>query len=184
MSHICRVCAEPMPKDRKGPDQVCPKCLKFPQQAQYKQFMFESNHIEGEDRVNPGDIEAVEYALATDDLCLGCILQIHQILGAYLNKPWVGKLRTCAVYVGAYTPPAAIAVPWAMENYCKLLHGMNSWDAHNMFQKIHPFQDLNGRVGRLIWLTKAVNEGYKFKIPFLQAYYYQTLSQYEFNRER
>jgi len=34
---------------------------------------------------------------------------------------------------------------------------MNSWEAHNKFEAIHPFQDLNGKVGRLIWLSKAIN---------------------------
>ena len=28
MSHICRLCADDMPKDRKGDDQICPKCIK------------------------------------------------------------------------------------------------------------------------------------------------------------
>lgn len=28
MSKLCRICGEEMPKDRKGADQVCPKCRK------------------------------------------------------------------------------------------------------------------------------------------------------------
>lgn len=147
--------------------------------GKYKQFMLESNHIEGEDRINPGDLEAVEYALATPDLCVACILQIHELLGAYLKKPWVGKFRTCQVFIGSYTPPPAYMVQTLMEDYCLKLINMDSWTAHNEFEKIHPFQDLNGRVGRLIWLTKARDEGYNFKIPFLQAFYYQTLGKFE-----
>jgi len=146
---------------------------------QIKAFCLESNRIEGEDRINPGDLEAVEYALVTSDLCLGCIFELHRIVGAYLKEPWVGKFREVQVAIGGYVPPPPHAIPEAMDLYLQRLPHMNSWEAHNEFEKIHCFRDLNGRVGRLIWLSKAVNEGYTFKIPFLQAYYYQTLARYE-----
>ena len=106
-------------------------------------------------------------------------MDIHQILGAYLNKPWVGRLRQCDVRVGGYIPPKHLDVLELMTEYVANLADMNSWEAHNEFEKIHPFQDLNGRVGRLIWVSKAIYEGYNFEIPFLQEYYYQTLLKYE-----
>lgn len=28
MSKLCRICGNEMPKDRKGADQVCPRCIK------------------------------------------------------------------------------------------------------------------------------------------------------------
>lgn len=141
----------------------------------YEKFMLESNKIEGEDRINPNDILAVETILKSE-LNKGTVLSVHELLGEYLNKDWVGKWRTCEVRVGSYFPPIAKNVPALMKKYFKELPMMDAWTAHTEFEKIHPFQDLNGRTGRLIWLKKAIDEGYDFFIPFLQTYYYQTLS--------
>lgn len=141
----------------------------------HKLFMLENNCIEGENRINPGDIEAIEFSLL--DVCsIQDIQTTHRLLGQYLKKGWVGRFRTCCVTVGNHVPPSPELVPHLMNNYILDLYKMDSWEAHNRFELIHPFQDLNGRVGRLIWLSKAVDEGYNFQIPFLQMYYYQTLN--------
>jgi Fic family protein len=142
---------------------------------EYKNFMLESNKIEGEGRLNPNDVLAVKTMLISE-LNKNFILIIHQLLGEYLNENWVGKWRTCEVRVGSYFLPVSKNVPALMKKYFKEVPTMDAWTAHNEFEKIHPFQDLNGRVGRLIWLKKAIDEGYDFSIPFLQAYYYQTLN--------
>lgn len=63
-----------------------------------------------------------------------------------------------------------------MRAFWRTLPKLDAWEAHNRFQKIHPFEDLNGRTGRLIWLHKAIDEGYTGRIGFLHAYYYATLS--------
>jgi len=146
--------------------------------TQYEIFMLESNKIEGEDRINPGDIEALEYALDTGLKTVGELQKVHYMLGDYLNEPWIGKYRTCDVWVGQDKPPAHTLLAGRMSSFFKDLYLMDSWEAHNEFEMIHPFVDLNGRTGRLIWLTKAVNEWYAFQMPFLQAYYYQTLTHY------
>ena len=142
----------------------------------YMKFMFDSNSIEGEYRINPGDEKAIDYVMhhGIDDL--EDILMIHRMLGEYLHKRWVGRWRECNVRVGGYVAPTWKNVPRLMSEFMNKFYDMKSWEAHNKFQTIHPFRDLNGRVGRLLWLSKAVYEGYYFRIPFLQAYYYQTLN--------
>ena len=57
-------------------------------------------------------------------------------------------------------------------------------DFHYRFEKIHPFQDGNGRVGRLIILKECLRRGIT---PFiiddsLKAFYYRGLTEY--HRER
>lgn len=141
-----------------------------------EEFMLESNRIEGEDRLNPDDMDAIKFAILNGLNTIDRILYVHSMLGHYLKVDWVGKFRKCNVGVGGYFAPEHWKVEALMENYVKDLSSMDSWEAHNRFEIIHPFRDLNGRTGRLIWLSKAVDEGYRFQRKFLHEYYYQTLS--------
>jgi fido (protein-threonine AMPylation protein) len=149
---------------------------------QYEKFMLESNTIEGEKRLNPGDIAAVRCALALPKIGKEELCHLHILLGEYLKKDWVGKFRTVNVHVGRFCPVDCRQLDLAMEAYFQEFPFLDSWEAHNKFEVIHPFQDLNGRVGRLIWLMKAIKEGYNFRLSFLRAYYYQTLYRYEMGK--
>ena len=142
----------------------------------YEKFMLESNAIEGETGLNPGDRKAFNLSITRDIKSMEDILLIHKTLTEHLNVDWSGKWRDCNVSVGDYVAPHYNTVPNIMKFYLELLPRLGSWKAHNDFEKIHPFQDFNGRVGRLIWLNKVLKEGYNFGTPFLQKYYYQTLS--------
>lgn len=156
------------------------------QHEHYEKFMRESNAIEGEfepwsdhlGRLNPGDLEACEGFLKLQKITLKDIKTLHSVLGRHLQADWVGDWRKVNVWIGKFTPLDWPCLPDAMEKFIKGFPKMDSWEAHNMFETIHPFQDLNGRTGRLIWFWKAQKEGYNFDIPFLQQYYYQSLQHY------
>lgn len=151
----------------------------------YENFMRESNAIEGEfelfgkaGRLNPDDVQAAKIFLSLEQITLTDILRLHANLANWRQVDWGGQWRDCNVRVGNYIAPHHTKVPALMMAYIEHFNKMDAWKAHNEFQKIHPFQDLNGRVGRLIWLWKARKERYAFDLPFLQAFYYQTLNNY------
>ena len=139
-------------------------------------FMLESNFIEGETSLNPNDLLCARRAISGGLSSLEDILEVHKLLTEHKRDFYSGgKWRTVNVRVGNYYPPSFDEVPKLMEGFNHTYGEFGSWKTHNDFEQIHPFEDFNGRMGRLIWLSLAVNEGYNFTIPFLRAYYYQTL---------
>jgi len=144
----------------------------------WNKFMLESNTIEGEPRVNPKDEWAVGYVINAGLTEVKDFLYVHENLTQHLKVPWGGVFRECDVRIGSTIPPDPRQIPRLMEDFCKSLPKLKSFEAHNAFEMIHPFQDFNGRMGRLLWLSKALSEGYNFEIPFLQKYYYQTLDRW------
>lgn len=86
-----------------------------------------------------------------------------------------GRFRTNRVYIGilaesAYVPPAPEEVPSLMNEYCRRLsfsqYGGNIGEIivkasclHMDFEQIHPFQDGNGRTGRLFLNQYLLNSG-------------------------
>ncbi len=165
---------------------------------QLSEFMRRSNAIEGEteyiDHVERGVLHKNDVLVAGKALQLGkegdaldkkTLLSWHKQLGAYLKEDgkvpeWVGRYRDVNVHVGRYAAPVPSKVPDLMKMYLSELWKMDAWEAHNEYQKIHPFQDLNGRIGRLIWLYKMVSQDKDpFQLQFLHAYYYQTLQHFD-----
>lgn len=140
-----------------------------------ERFMIESNAIEGETGMNPGDLAAAQSFL-WGRITEATVLGAHAKLGEHLGVDWTGRWRECNVRVGDHVFPPHGDVPRLMKSFFRALGRLDSWEAHNRFEVIHPFRDLNGRVGRLIWLHKAIDEGYAGRPGFLRKYYYQTLS--------
>ena len=108
------------------------------------------------------------------------------------RKEWfaVGDYKKVPNEVGGHDTALPEEVPEKMKNLLARYRKLNEktlddiLDFHHEFESIHPFQDGNGRVGRLILFKECLKYDI---IPFiidedLKWYYYRGLS--EWNRER
>lgn len=66
--------------------------------------------------------------------------------GTYLN---IG-IRQVAVKVGDWVPPHPMFLPKFIDQIFPIFHDRNLTEWYKIFQTIHPFEDLNGRVGGII----------------------------------
>ena len=96
------------------------------------------------------------------------IQKIHGIGFKWIFPEMGGKFRAIDVTVSSHTPPKFYLIPQLMVDFCqdikiRLAHLPNIDDAeflnklieflawmHHKFLWIHPFQDYNGRIGRLL----------------------------------
>lgn len=98
----------------------------------------------------------------------GFLKKLHQVGFGWIFPKTAGKFRTIEVVVSEHTPPKFYLVPEMIENFCKdtkvrmkhlpkidepnfleELIKLMAW-AHHRFLWIHPFQDYNGRIARLL----------------------------------
>ena len=167
-------------------------------------LIFETNTIGGEEGVPVDDIIetanhfcAIDYIIdcAEEPLTEDIIKTLHKILkigtkDSHLSWFNVGEYKARANVVGGEetTPPAKVAsaIKKLLAEYSSKTD-INIEDIikfHHDFEKIHPFQDGNGRVGRLI----AFKECLRFNIvPFIiedskKMFYYRGLK--EWNSEQ
>lgn len=169
---------------------------------EFEAFMRESNWIEGErdeyflpNRIEPwfqGKLHANDVAVmqlmynkASKKIepCEDDLLRIHLMLSEErddLKLSWKGEYRKCEVFIGNRNGYPYQKIKKAMALFFLNWDIMNPWKAHAEYEIIHPFEDLNGRTGRILWAWKMIEQGQDpFRMPFLQAYYYQTLSNYK-----
>jgi len=136
---------------------------------------------------------AFDYLLDVADhpLDARCIKQFHALLKrgtSDAEKDWfrVGGYKRLPNVVGGRetTPPRQVVK--AMRELLGNYHALPSvgleaiLDFHYRFEMIHPFQDGNGRVGRLIVFKECLAHNI---VPFIieeshKAYYYRGLSEY------
>lgn len=147
-------------------------------QVNIEKFIRESNAIENDERFQCYHVDAVR-AFLLGPLDEDAVIRCHSALTASLNVDWSGRYRDCPVRVGSYIPPPHQEVVLLMRRFFKRLEKCEPWEAHNEFEMIHPFEDFNGRIGRLIWLHKMIRLRQAGSLSFLQTYYYQTLRCYK-----
>lgn len=171
-------------------------------------YIFETNTILFEDKTiaNVNDIiettnhfRLIDYMIdvANDGLTEDMIKEFHKILKAGTSdsqKEWfnVGEYKQLPNSVGDMKTTAPKDV---QKNMQKLLEWYNSLiqitiheiiEFHARFEKIHPFQDGNGRVGRIIAFKECLKNNI---IPFIildkdKLFYYRGLKEYQSKREK
>lgn len=167
-------------------------------------LIFETRTIDVGDGVSVDDIietsnhfRAIDYVIdkALEPLSEDIIKRLHQLLkqgtkDSSLEWFAVGDYKKRANTVGGRETCKPSEVPEAM---AKLVEGYNSKsditiddiiEFHADFEHIHPFQDGNGRVGRLI----ALKECLRFNVvPFIiedskKAFYYRGLANWDWEK--
>ena len=117
--------------------------------------------------------ELFTFELETDvEISTSLVLEIHKIAFEQLYD-WAGKWRTTEVSVGQLIPPKAVMVLQAMYQFLDNLNFKISISktlneqidclvyAHYEFIKIHPFNNGNGRTGRIVMNLVALKFGYQ-----------------------
>jgi Fic family protein len=134
-------------------------------------FLIESNAIE--DVWDDGSYLKANRAYHSLDKCTHLtpwyIKQVHSVLmDGKLEKPELGEWRKCAVYIGGREGRPWYAIPELIDNWCETVqHYKTAKDiqhAHVEFERIHPFVDGNGRVGRILWAWLRVKNGLPMKV--------------------
>jgi Fic family protein len=141
--------------------------------------------------------KAFDYMLSYDkDITKEFILEMHNLIVANtLRQDLIsqsGRYRTVQVFVGRSIPPKPQDVPkkmagllrWYYTNKKKLHPLVLASYFHTEFEKIHPFVDGNGRVGRLLMnFILHKNKYPMINIPKKRRFkYYEVLQEAQYKR--
>lgn len=139
-------------------------------------FIIESNRIEGEKTYLEKELPIYDWWLANE-----CneenLKEFHKRIcdvREQLQKSERGVYRRVPVYVGYKEMTNPGSIRRMMIQFFGSLSTMHPYEAHRLYERIHPFVDLNGRTGRAIWLHQMLG---KQDVPlgFLHTWYYQSL---------
>ena len=164
-------------------------------------LIFETNTIDAEEGIPVDDIletvhhfRAIDYVIdhAEDLLTEDFIKELHYILkhdtrDASLTWFAIGDYKKRANVIGGWETARPKEVPGRMKELLAAYNakkGISILDIitfHSDFEHIHPFQDGNGRVGRLIALKECLHWNV---VPFIiedakKSFYYRGLSEWK-----
>ncbi len=122
------------------------------------------------------------------------IRSLHSLVIQNIDSSIAGQYRKVDVFITGtdHVPPSALEVPqkmqelvvWAQENYKRMPIVDFATLFHHKFVHIHPFQDGNGRVGRLLMNVFLMQHG--FPIAIIQKNdrqkYYRVLAEADYGR--
>ncbi len=142
-------------------------------------FVLESNAIEGIYREpTPEEIDELQRFTQQDFIT---IEDMEKFISVYQPDAVLRDEFGRDVQIGHYVPP--MGCPEIRQELDQILvmyrdadRCMASYYTHIAFEKLHPFTDCNGRLGRALWahIYKDISMG------FLKRFYFQTLEYSEF----
>ena len=163
-------------------------------------LIFETNTIDADKGVPVDDIietcnhfRAIDFVIDNADktLCEDIIKELHKLLKQNTKDSeleWfvVGDYKQRANFVGGHKTAKPAEVHSKMQKLIKEYNALNKTtiediiEFHYNFENIHPFQDGNGRVGRLIALKECLHFNI---VPFIiedlkKTFYYRGLSKW------
>ena len=133
--------------------------------AQIQSCLRDSNAVEGVfgDKAADDALAAWVWLGGRDGLNQAAILGCHGVLMQGIDPRMAGIVRNVNVRVGGYSCPPWDRVPRLMDawlmNHSKASDAEAIKRAHVAFEKIHPFEDGNGRTGRIIMNWQRVRAG-------------------------
>lgn len=140
-------------------------------------FLLESNAIEGVYDLHSlsAALSAWRHLLKEDSMSVASILRAHSLLmDGKLEDEYVGQFRDCDVWIGSHKGLKPELVESAMLKFVgeinvpieqKNLEVYDKFkDLHIAFERVHPFVDGNGRIGRMLWNWHRVKNGYPLEV--------------------
>ena len=138
------------------------------------EFVRESNRIEGIRREpTAGEIAAHKVFFGLQRVTVPDVERlVSELAGAELrDRPGMN------VRVGSHRPiPGGPQIRNALWSLLDGLDDLTPFEAHVVYETLHPFMDGNGRSGRALWVWMMRDLGLDaFELPFLHRWYYQSL---------
>jgi len=152
--------------------------------AKERDFLFHSNLIEDEHSITAlVDAQNAWMHIRDCPLTKESILNAHSLLLRRLAPTIAGKIRNCSVMVGGRICPHpnklnGLLSKW-FDTYMDASTPKQIKIAHVSFEKIHPFQDGNGRIGRIIMNKQRLLA----KLPIKIIHFEDRRKYYEWFRE-